>query len=128
MTSERKRALITIMATLIIGILIGALGVGLWNKQQGRSGKPSNGGRQHGKEAFVKKVLSVIEADSSQVKQLRPLINETVAQIDSLQKRTDREMKKVIDSFEAKAQPILTEKQMIQLKEFHQRGREKERR
>lgn len=128
MTSERKRAMITIMATLIIGILIGALGVGLWNKQQGRSGKPSSVGRQHGKEVFVKKVLSVIEADSLQAKQLKPLINETVAQIDSLQKRTDREMKKVIDSFEVKAQPLLTEKQMHQLKEFHQRGREKQRR
>jgi hypothetical protein len=127
MTSERKRALITIMATLIIGVLIGALGVGLWNKQ-GRSGKPLGGGRLHGKEAFVKKVLSVIEADSLQANQLRPLINETVAQIDSLQKRTDHEMKKVIDSFEVKAQPLLTEKQMHQLKEFHQRGREKQRR
>ena len=125
MTSERKRALITIMATLIIGILIGALGVGLWNKQS-RGGRPP-GGRQHGKEAFAKKVLSVIEADSVQAYQLRPLINETVAQIDSLQERTNREMKRVIDSFEIKAQPILTEKQLGQLKEFHQRGREKER-
>ncbi len=124
MTTERKRALITIMATLVIGILIGALGVGLWSKQS-RGSRSSAG--QHGKEAFVKKILTVVEADSDQAKELRPLINETVAQIDLLQMRADGEMKKVIDSFEGKAQSILTEKQMQQLKEFHQRGRERNR-
>jgi len=123
MTPERKRALITITTTLVIGILIGALGVGLWSRQS-RGGRPP-GWRQNGKEAFVKKIFSVIEADSAQVKQLRPLINETITQIDSLQKDTDREVTKVIDTFEVKVRPILTEKQMQQLKEFHRKGRER---
>jgi hypothetical protein len=124
MTPERKKAIITIIATLIIGILIGALGVGLWNKQS-RGGRPTGNSRQHGKEIFIKKILSVIDADSAQAKQLRPFINETIAQIDSLQSHTDKEMKKLIDSFERKAQPLLTEKQMQQLKEFHRRGKER---
>lgn len=124
MTHERKRALITILATLVIGILIGALGVGLWSKQS-RSGRSSGSSRQHGKEAFVKKIFSVVEADSMQAKELRPLINETVAQIDSLQQHTDQEMKKVIDSFEVKVQPILNEKQLQQLKDFHKKGRDR---
>jgi hypothetical protein len=124
MTHERKRALITILATLVIGILIGALGVGLWSKQS-RGGRPSGSSRQHGKEAFVKKIFSVVEADSMQAKELRPLIAETVAQIDSLQQHTDQEMKKVIDSFEVKVQPILNEKQMQQLKDFHKKGRDR---
>lgn len=124
MTTERKRALITIIATLVIGILIGALGVGLWSKQS-RGGRSSSG--QNGKEFFVKKILTVVEADSSQAKQLKPLIQETVAQIDLLQMRADEEMKRVINSFEGKAQTILSEKQMQQLKEFHQRGRERNR-
>jgi hypothetical protein len=123
MTPERKRALITITTTLVIGILIGALSVGLWVKQS-RSGRPA-GWRQSGKEAFVKKIFSVINADSAQAKQLRPLINETIMQIDSLQKDTDHEVAKVINSFEVKLRPILTEKQMQQLKEFHRRGRER---
>ncbi len=124
MTPERKRALITILATLVIGILIGALGVGLWNKQNQRSRSSSNW-RKDGKEAFVKKIFTVVEADSAQAKELRPLINETMAQIDSLQKQTDREVSKVVDSLEVKLQPILTEKQMHQLKEFHRRTRQR---
>ena len=124
MTPERKRALITILTTLVIGILIGALGVGLWSKQSQR-GRSSAGWRKDGKEAFVKKIFSVVEADSAQAKQLRPLINETMAQIDSLQKQTDREVSKVVDFLEVKLQPILNEKQMQQLKEFHRRGRQR---
>lgn len=122
MTPERKRALITIMTTLVIGILIGALSVGLWSKQS-RGGRP--GGRMDKKEAFVKRIFAVIDADSAQAKQLKPFINETMTQIDSLQKHTDREVMKVIDSLEVKLRPILSEKQMQQLKEFHRKGRER---
>ena len=124
MTPERKRALITILTTLFIGILIGALGVGLWSKQSQRVRSSANW-RKDGKEAFIKKIFTVVEADSAQAKQLRPLINETMAQIDSLQKQTDRDVSKVVDSLEVKLQPILTEKQMQQLKEFHRRGRQR---
>jgi hypothetical protein len=53
------------------------------------------------------------------------LINQTNTQLDSLQKRTDNEVAKVIDSFEVKLRPILSEKQMQQLKEFHRKGRER---
>jgi len=126
MTPERNRALITIVTTLVIGILIGALGVGLWNKQSHIS-RTSASARKAGKEAFIKKLLTTIEADSAQAKQLRPLMNETMAEIDSLQKDTDREVAKVIDSFEVKLRPILSEKQMEKLKEFHKKGRERKR-
>jgi len=122
MTPERKRALITITTTLVIGILIGALAVGLWSKQS-RGGR--SGGHKNGREAFVKKIFAVIDADSAQAKQIRPLVNETMTQIDSLQKHTDKEVTKVIDSLEVKLRPILSEKQMKQLQEFHRKGRER---
>lgn len=124
MTPERKRALITILTTLVIGILIGALSVGLWSKQS-RDGGRSTNSRKGGKEVFIKKLFSVIEADSAQAKQLRPIINETIAEIDSLQKQTDHEMTNLMESFEIKAQPILDEKQLEKLKEFHRKGRTK---
>jgi hypothetical protein len=124
MTPERKTALITILTTLVIGILIGALSVGLWSKQS-RGGRPSASWRKDGKEVFIKKILSVAGADSIQENQLRPIINETIAEIDSLQKQTDREVAKVVDSLEIRLQPILNERQLQNLKEFHRRGREK---
>ena len=107
MTPERKKALITIMTTLIIGILIGALAVGLWSKQS-RGGRP--GGRQSGKEAFVKRIFTVVEADSAQAKQLRPLINETMARENMVfgQQLASAEAKEAFSAFLEKRTPRFT--------------------
>jgi hypothetical protein len=123
MTPERKRALLMITITLIIGILIGALGVGLWDKQTRRGGKPYANGRQDGKEAFMQRILKEANADSLQAKQMKPLMIETMARIDSLQMETDKKVRSVINSFEEDIKPILREDQLKKLQEFHRRGR-----
>jgi hypothetical protein len=123
MTTERKRALLMIGSTLIIGILIGALAVGFWSNQTHRAGKRNTGSRKDGREIFMKKILSVVEADSAQAKLIRPYVNETMAKIDSIQVKTNREIFHLADSFELKLEPILTEEQMKKLKEFHKRVR-----
>lgn len=123
MTPERKRALLMIGATLIIGILIGALGVGLWGNQSRRSGKPSARWRQEGKAVFMQRILKEANADSSQAKQMKPLMMETMASIDSLQNETDKKVRAVVDSFEEKLKPILREDQLKKLQEFHRRNR-----
>ncbi len=109
-------------ATLIIGILIGALGVGLWGNQSRRGGK-SVGGRQGGKEILMQRILKEVEADSLQAKQMKPLMLETVASIDSLQMETDKNVRAVLISFEEKLVPILREDQLKKLQEFHRRGK-----
>jgi len=123
MTAERKRALLIIIATLIFGVLIGGLGAGLMRNQ--KRVQPS-GWRKDGKEVFVQKILDIIEADSAQTKQIRPIILETIAKIDSIQKQTDTQVHTVLDSFEVKTLPILSEEQMERLRQFHKRNRSKE--
>jgi hypothetical protein len=123
MTPERKRAVLLIIITLIIGILIGALGVGLMGKQSRRGGRPSASWRQEGKELFMQRILKEANADSSQAKLMRPLMLETMARIDSLQKETDRNVHAVVDTFEENLKPILREDQLQRLREFHRRGR-----
>jgi len=123
MTPERKRALLMIGATLIIGILIGGLGVGLWGNQSRRGGKSSASWRQEGKEVFMQRILKEAEADSLQAKQMKPLMLETMARIDSLQMETDKKVRAVVVSFEEKLTPILREDQLKKLQEFHRKGR-----
>lgn len=123
MTPERKKALLMIGATLIIGILIGALGVGLWGKQSRRGGKSSANWRQEGKEIFMQRIIKEANADSLQAKQMKPLMMETMARIDSLQAVTDKKVHAVVDSFEEKLKPILREDQLKKLQEFHRKGR-----
>lgn len=123
MTPERKRALLMIGTTLIIGILIGALSVGLLGNQSRRGGKSSAKWRQEGKEVFMQRILKEANADSLQATQMRPLMMETMARIDSLQRETDKEVHAVLSSFEERLKPILREDQLKKLQEFHRRGR-----
>jgi hypothetical protein len=123
MTSERKRALLMIGATLIVGILIGALSVGLWTKQSRRGGKPSVSWRTEGKEKFMQRILKEANADSIQARQMKPLMLETMERIDSLQTETDKKVHAVVDAFEEKLKPVLREEQLKKLQEFHRRNR-----
>ncbi|MBL7874591.1 MAG: hypothetical protein JNL53_02945 [Cyclobacteriaceae bacterium] len=126
MKPERKKALVSISITLIIGILIGGLTVGLLGRNI-RGSRPQAGFQEEGRERFVQKLLEVAEADAEQAKQLRPLIYETMDKVDSLQKKTDRDVESVVDALELKLKPILSDKQMEQLQQFHRRGRGKNR-
>ena len=126
MTAEKRRALIIIGATFIIGILVGILAAGIWNKYTGTGRRPigwSDGGR----ERFIQKILTVVEADSAQARQMRPLLNQTMTRIDSLHSYTDREVHAVVDSLEILLQPILNPEQQEKMRQFHARGRERRR-
>lgn len=121
MIPERKRAIWLMIATFAIGILIGALGSGLIRRQMR---KAPIAWRQEGKEMFVNRLMRVAGADSTQARQIKPIMMEAIARIDTLQKHTDKGVRAVIDSLELKLKPILREEQLNQLKEYHRRGRE----
>lgn len=121
MTPQRKRTIVLMAGTLVIGILIGALAIGFANKS---TRVQSGEWRKNGKEGFIQKIIAVVNADSVQAKQIRPYILETITRIDSLQKKTDFEVHALVDSFEINLKPILREDQMEQLRQFHKRGRE----
>lgn len=120
MTAERKRALILITATLLVGILIGALATGLFNHYGGQR-RGSGGWRGNGREAFINKVIEVVGADPEQATQLRPYIIDTMTEIDSIQSETDKNVQSVVLSLEQRLEPVLDEDQMKRLKEFHSR-------
>ncbi|MEX1240561.1 MAG: hypothetical protein WEB30_12630 [Cyclobacteriaceae bacterium] len=120
MTPERKKTLWLMVGILSAGILIGALAVALWNKTR----NSRTNWRKDDKEAFVQKILGVIEADSGQAKQIRPYILETIANIDSLQKETDDQVHTLVDGFEKNIEPFINEKQMKQLRQFHRKRRD----
>ena len=118
----KSRTILIMLAILFAGILIGAFGVIFWHKQIRR---PSSGEwKKYGKSAVVKKILTVVEADSAQAKQIRPLLMETFSVVDSLQKETDIRVKILFDSFEVKVKPILSEQQLERLRELRRYGKE----
>jgi hypothetical protein len=122
MKPERKRALISISITLIIGILIGALTVGLLVRNAENEQRASR--HKDSREKFVERILSVAEVNAEQAKQIRPYLYETMDKIDSLQKRTDRDVESAINALETKLTPILSKEQMEKLQQFHRKSRD----
>lgn len=125
MTPERKKTILIITGTLILGILIGVLGTGMVARQhyrgdRGLRGKEMGKGSRKG---FARKLMHIIGTDSSKTPQLKPIIEETMDKIDAIQSRSRKEVQQVIDSMEVKLQPILTAEQLERLKKFHREKR-----
>lgn len=121
MTSERRRALWSIGVTLIIGILIGVFSMGLLHRQRGTPSR--KGGWRDGKERFVRRLSDVVDASPEQAGKIEPIVQETTARIDSLQLRTEKEVRALLDSMEADLKPLLTDEQFKKLQRSHHRGR-----
>ena len=69
MTTERKRAIITISATLIIGIAIGTLASGLWTRKHYT--ERISRGRAEMRRGFERKLFEAVDADQQQIKAIQ---------------------------------------------------------
>ncbi len=118
MTYERKRAILVISATLIIGILIGMLATGMFARQHYRGSRNGAGREDKGRQGFAQKIYSVTQADESQKEKMKEIIESTTIGIDSLQHKTGREVKVLLDSMMVKIKPILNKEQFGHLESF----------
>jgi hypothetical protein len=66
----KKKSIIMLIATLIIGIVIGAAGMGIFHHLKGKSASeiPT-------KEKFIQKTVHMLNPDDSQLKQIQPIID-----------------------------------------------------
>jgi hypothetical protein len=124
MTSERRKSILILIATLIVGILIGLLVPGLFHKYEGR--KHGRGGREMSnerkKEWFGRTIYKVVKPDSAQVKQIKPIADWATQQIEAIEVSSNSQMSAVLDSVKTQLKPILTEEQQKRLTEFHKKA------
>lgn len=124
MTPERRKTILVIAGTLIVGILIGVLGMGMFARQHYRGERGPRGEMGRGsRQGFEKKFMHIVGGDSSQLPALKPILEETMHKIDAIQSHSREEVKQVLDSMEVKLQPLLTPEQMERLKKFHEERR-----
>ncbi len=137
MTTERKKALLMMGATFVIGILIGVLSTGFFarNYYHGREGHRSMDKKEMSQGPrinFIGKVYKVVKADSAQAKLMKPILEGTMTKIDSLQEAGDRDARKVMADMKEKLTPILKPEQIEQLEKFtsrkHKQGDERKNR
>ena len=125
MTTERKRAIITISATLIIGIAIGTLASGLWTRKHYT--ERISRGRAEMRRGFERKLFEAVDADQQQIKAIQPIMKATMAQVDSLQSKTDGEVRLLLDCLDLKMKSVLREDQYVKFKNFVSKGRDSNR-
>lgn len=119
MTLERKKAILVLVATLLVGILIGALGTGMMARHHYRGPEKQYRGNHSGnRNAFAEKIFRITAADSAQAKRMKPLIEETMIQIDSLESHSRQEAKVLLDSMKLRFESILKPEQMEKLNAF----------
>ncbi|MEK6780937.1 MAG: hypothetical protein AABY93_04495 [Bacteroidota bacterium] len=137
MTNERKKTILILSATLIVGILIGLLIPGFFHKYQGNNQR-GRGVRDrssdHKKEWFVRTIYNVVKPDSAQAKQIKPITDWASQQIAAIEISSNSQMSAILDSVKIQLKPILTAEQQQRLTEFHSKaqgrwkGKEKGRR
>ncbi len=123
MTTERRKALLMMSVTFAIGMLIGVLGTGFFARHfyHGRwsmdkreiSGKPRGN--------FATKIFQVVKADSAQAKAMKPIIEGTMAKIDSVQGAGERDARALMEGLKQKLVPILKPEQIERLEKFASR-------
>lgn len=120
MTIERKKAIVIIVATLLFGILIGVLSTGMLARYHYRgSNRERHSEGSTNRRGFVEKIIRVTDADEEQATQMKPILENTVAQLDSIQNQTHRQARTVIDSMTSALKPILKQEQLEKLKKFN---------
>jgi hypothetical protein len=125
MTSERKKSIIVLITTFLLGIALGFLTPGIVRKlgereqrtTLGPAGRPS-----HKREWFIVMLHRVVQPDSAQLVHIQPVTEWASIQIDSIENSANRQMSFVLDSVKSTLTPVLTPEQQKRLEEFDARA------
>jgi hypothetical protein len=117
MTSERRKSIIILIITLVIGILLGLLVPGFFHKLSDR-GFHGDRSRAHKRDWFIGTINHILQPDSTQAKQIKPITTWAAKRIDFIESSANEQMANVLDSVKIKLKPILTTDQQKRLDAF----------
>lgn len=122
MTSERKRAILIVILTLLVGIIIGSLATGMMARQHYNGSRNElRNNRSENQMGFLKKIITVTDADKEQETTMKPILERTIGRLDSLQENSSRKAQEQMDAMLLELEPILRKDQLEKLKEFGER-------
>jgi hypothetical protein len=127
MTSERRKSILILAMTLVVGILIGLLVPGFIHKWENR-GSYDNKEREQNpnrKREFVGLMNRVLQPDSMQAKQMQPILAWAAIEIDSVGSQANQRMGSIFDSLKIQLKPILTAEQQERLDQFDANAKER---
>jgi hypothetical protein len=129
MTSERRKSILILVGTLIIGITVGVLAQGLFNKvkRRGRQNVEQGDSRGHDRKSnwFAETITRIVKPDRTQSKKIKGITEHAAAQIDSIESQANVRMSIVLDSVKIQLKPILNDNQWKQLQDFDAKAKSK---
>ncbi len=128
MTSERKKAIATLSATLIVGIIIGILVPGFVGKfrEGGRHTMGEHGrgrGGEDKKDWFAHTIYKIVQPDSAQAQKIKPITTWASEQVEQIENTSNQGLIKVMDSVKVQLKPIITSEQLQRLDGFSERAK-----
>ncbi|MEO7990428.1 MAG: hypothetical protein ABI663_12860 [Chryseolinea sp.] len=128
MTNERKKAIATLGATLIVGILIGVLLPGFLGRlREGGRHPMDERGRGRGdddkKAWFAHTIYKIIKPDSAQARKIKPITEWASQQVEQVENKSNQELIKIMDSVKVQLKPIITEEQLKRLDGFSEKAK-----
>ncbi len=123
MTTDRKKAILYLSITFIIGLLIGALIPGFFGRMRyhewrGREGEKDTQEMVSRHDMFARMITKIVQSDSVQAKEIKPFIEKAAVKMDSLGKDSNKRMSAIMDSLKIDLKPLLNEEQFKKLAEF----------
>jgi hypothetical protein len=121
MTPERRRALLMMGATFVIGIIIGALASGMFARQfyHGREKRGDKKEMREGRKGtFTDRIFKVVKPDSSQKKLMKPILDKTIATLDDIEDKSNTDAYAQLDSLKVRLRPILGSEQNEKLDKY----------
>jgi hypothetical protein len=102
----RKKTLVMLLGTLLIGIIIGALAMSIFTHRRWKSfSEPPT------KERFIQKTTHLIDPDETQLKQIKPIIEKYSEKAYVLVKENSNQMFATFDSLYTELKPFLNDNQ-----------------
>lgn len=125
MTTDRKKAVLFLSLTLILGILIGSMIPGAVGRMRYRNSVHDRSGRddQGRHNRFTGMIIRVVKPDSEQIKLIRPITEATAARVQQLEKISNEKMAQLMDSMHTQLLPILNEEQIKRLDDFGKKAK-----
>lgn len=127
MTSERKKAIATLTATLIVGILIGVLVPGFVGRfREGRRHPMNERGRGRGddkKAWFAHTIYKIVRPDSAQAQKIKPITEWASQEIEQVENTSNQQLIRIMDSVKVQLKPIISEEQIKRLDGFSERAK-----
>jgi hypothetical protein len=120
MTPEKRRTFLWVGTALILGVLIGAFSSRIFAHHSFHGHRGHHGKKGHDRQSITlaDRIFKAIDADSSQRKLMRPIIEQAGARINNTGREHRENRHQMLDSLKIKLRPMLREEQAKKLDEF----------